>query len=867
MTPPISRYWRPGWKWLLVGSYLLLLLVSHAVRWSRGHEPPASGKSVISLRAVEGSRSLEQRVRFAFRDLRARQGLDAASVLLIHGSPGSSRDFGRVSPQLAAEFRVLVPDLPGFGDSSRDIPDYSIRAHAAYLDQFLAQLNADRVHVVGFSMGGGVAAELTRAAPERVASLTLLSASGVQELELLGEYRLNHLLHAVQLSGLWALHELVPHMGLLDDVMLSVPYARNFYDSDQRPLRRLLERWDGPTLILHGNHDVLVPVEAAWEHQRIVPQAKLTLFDASHFMVFTRPAMIAEAISEFVSRVESSRGVTRAETSAAMRALAAQPFDPRSVPPVHGLTLLIVFGLIVAATWVSEDLTCIGVGLMIASGRIGFVAGVLACLTGITLGDLGLFLIGKLVGAQALGRAPFKWWLDRSKVERSRRWFARRGLPVILATRFLPGSRLPTYFAAGLVGTRTRIFAAYFLLAAAVWTPLLVGLAMLAGRQAQAWFDLFQQLTLPVLLVAGAIVLALVKLGLPLSTYRGRRRIVSLWRRWTRWEFWPPWFFYPPVVFHIARLGWQVRHPTAFTAANPAIPAAGFVGESKCAILEGLDRQQGWLARFVLIDRQLSPEQKLTRLRAFMDQNGLAFPVVLKPDAGQRGADVAIIRSADEASVYFDHTPRSTMVQEYVPGDEFGIFYYRHPGESTGEIFSITEKKMPTVVGDGRRTIEELILSDERAVAMVSVYSQVNLRRLDLVPDPGQRVRLVELGTHCRGAIFLDGGWVRTPELERVIDEISRTYDGFFFGRYDIRTPAVKDFQRGRNFKIIELNGVTSEATHIYDPRLGLRAAYRTLFEQWRLAFEIGLENARRGHPTVGALSLLRMWLDYGRGS
>jgi hypothetical protein len=112
-------------------------------------------------------------------------------------------------------------------------------------------------------------------------------------------------------------------------------------------------------------------------------------------------------------------------------------------------------------------------------------------------------------------------------------------------------------------------------------------------------------------------------------------------------------------------------------------------------------------------------------------------------------------------------------------------------------------------------------------------------------------VQLVELGTHCRGAVFLDGRWAKTEALEAAIDRISRTYAGFYFGRYDIRTPSVEDFKQGRNFKVVELNGVTSEAAHIYDPRNSLFAAYRVLFEQWRIAFEIGAQNRQRGaHPT-----------------
>ena len=62
-----------------------------------------------------------------------------------------------------------------------------------------------------------------------------------------------------------------------------------------------------------------------------------------------------------------------------------------------------------------------------------------------------------------------------------------------------------------------------------------------------------------------------------------------------------------------------------------------------------------------------------------------------------------------------------------------------------------------------------------------------------------------------------------------------------------------------RNIRIIELNGVTSESTDIYDPKNSLWAAYRVLFRQWRLAFEIGAANRRRGVRPAGVAGLIRL--------
>jgi len=135
------------------------------------------------------------------------------------------------------------------------------------------------------------------------------------------------------------------------------------------------------------------------------------------------------------------------------------------------------------------------------------------------------------------------------------------------------------------------------------------------------------------------------------------------------------------------------------------------------------------------------------------------------------------------------------------------------------------------------------------------------------VPGAAESLQLVELGTHCRGAIFLDGGYAITPTLEEVIDRIAQTFEGFYFGRFDIRVPSVEDLMEGRNLKVIELNGVTSEATHIYDSRISIWQAYRVLFAQWHLAFEIGAQNRARGARVTSPLELVRMLREYRRQS
>jgi hypothetical protein len=348
------------------------------------------------------------------------------------------------------------------------------------------------------------------------------------------------------------------------------------------------------------------------------------------------------------------------------------------------------------------------------------------------------------------------------------------------------------------------------------------------------------------------------------SLYRMSRRIVGLWKRCSQWEFWPPYLFYPPVAAYIAYLGIRYRNWTLFTAANPAMPASGFVGESKHQILEHLKDAAPWLPHSTLLPSG-SPTQRIAEAQEFMRCHSLQLPVVVKPDAGQRGSGVSIIRSFEQLQEYLTRASFPVILQEYIPGKEYGVFYYRYPGDRRGRIFSVTEKRMPVLLGDGVRTLEELILADERAVCMSHFYLRKNSERIQEVPAMGEGVQLVEIGTHCRGAIFLDGGDVITPELEAVIDQIAKSFEGFFFGRFDIRVPSRQDLMAGRNLKIVELNGVTSEATHIYDPKMSLVDAYRVLFEQWRIAFEIGRLNRERGFRATSARELLRAAREYGR--
>jgi len=284
--------------------YLVLLLISTIVRRSVSHSAPVAGMRVLPVRAIALGRPASSEIELAFVD--TAPGSHSIPVILVHGSPGSSRIFRSLTAALSTSFRMIVPDLPGFGASSRNLPDYSFRAHARYLLELLDALRLPKAQFVGFSMGGGVVLSLADLAPQRVASIAMISAIGVQEQELLGSYSANHFLHGALLAGLWLFREALPHFGQLDGFDLNVEFARNFYDSDQRPLRSILQNYRGPMLIIHGTRDTHVPAAAAIEHHRLVPQSELKMIDGDHFMVFQRPGLIVVPLEDFLRRAEGA---------------------------------------------------------------------------------------------------------------------------------------------------------------------------------------------------------------------------------------------------------------------------------------------------------------------------------------------------------------------------------------------------------------------------------------------------------------------------------------------------------------------------------------------------------------------------------
>jgi membrane protein DedA with SNARE-associated domain len=511
------------------------------------------------------------------------------------------------------------------------------------------------------------------------------------------------------------------------------------------------------------------------------------------------------------------------------------------------LTVLIA---IVGATFVSEDLTTVSVGLGIRDGLLPPVPALIACALGILIGDVGLWSIGRVAGRRVLTWRAMQR-LPLESVRALAAWADRHPAAAMLWSRCLPGTRVPLYVAAGIWGERPWRTLAWMGVAVTLWTPLLLlatfafGAAIIAPLH--GWFGS----SWGARAIAGAGMLVVLRVAATFADADSRRRVAVRFARLRRWEFWPAWVVNAPVVVWIAILAIRHRSLTVFTAANPGIADGGFVGESKSAILASLPSE--WVMPWAAIERGDGDiEIRLAQLRSTMAARGWRFPLVLKPDRGERGVGVRWIADERAARRYLAAEPRTVIVQ--VPHDgpfEAGLFYIRHPNDARGRLFSVTDKRFPIVTGDGRATLAELVHRHPRYRLQAFVFLARHADRLDRIPAMGESVRLANAGNHAQGTEFLDGAHLITPALEMRIDDIAQRIDGFYFGRFDVRYHDRQAFMEGRDLAIIELNGVSSEATHIYDPSRSLVAAWATLMTQWSLAFAIGAANrARRHQPT-----------------
>ena len=349
-----------------------------------------------------------------------------------------------------------------------------------------------RVDLVAFGTAGPAAVALAAGHPDRVRSLTLVDADGVEEFDLLGDHNLNHVLRHAQVVATSLAEWLLPHFFLLDGVLeSSKARAARLLAYDRRGLRDQLARWDGPTAIFSTDRS-RNGAATAREYARLLPQASLG-------------AWSPDSLRVFLARVDAGGLPTRATADPGRIAAAALPFDAHGLPSAEGSALFAILLLLALTTLLSEDLACVTAGVLAARGSIPLTPAIIGCYVGIVAGDQLLYLLGRSLGRAIVTRAPFRWLIGPAELERAQEWFKREGMRVVITSRLLPGTRFPVYVTAGILRGGFVRFALWLMAVGAIWTPLAVGGSYWAARRGRNLVESLPGATWP--WVLGAILL------------------------------------------------------------------------------------------------------------------------------------------------------------------------------------------------------------------------------------------------------------------------------------------------------------------------------------------------------------------------
>ncbi len=318
----------------------------------------------------------------------------------------------------------------------------------------------------------------------------------------------------------------------------------------------------------------------------------------------------------------------------------------------------------------------------------------------------------------------------------------------------------------------------------------------------------------------------------------------NLFYRITHWETWDYRVKLIPLIpvwlWHCLRSGsWWF-----FTPSNPTLTFGGFQGESKREMYEQLP--PGSYPRTIYLSPAIAVEAAEEQVAA----QQFTYPFAVKPDVGMMGLLFRRIESAAAFRAYHEQMPVEYLVQELARHPlEVSVFYYRFPDAAKGTITGFVKKEFLEVVGDGKRTLWELINAYERVRFRLDEMQDRHANRLNYVVPEDEIYCLNHALNLTRGSRLVSLAHEKDEQLLRVFDELSHYAGHFYFGRYDIKCRSVADLKLGENFTILEFNGSGAAPHHVYGNGHSLWEAYRIVLHHWNVLYKISRDNRINGLP------------------
>jgi hypothetical protein len=307
---------------------------------------------------------------------------------------------------------------------------------------------------------------------------------------------------------------------------------------------------------------------------------------------------------------------------------------------------------------------------------------------------------------------------------------------------------------------------------------------------------------------------------------------------WTKWEYMPMTFTNIPVFICYLYYALKSGSISFFKSANPGIPMGGAFGVSKIDMMENIPKE-------LLPGMFLSLKgETIKQLKQRLIHEQIVYPIILKPDIGERGFFVKKISSETELDQYLNELPCDMIIQEFIDWPhEYTLSFNVMPDKPESfTITSICKKGFMEITGDGIHTGKALMANNPRYYLQIPKFEKQQFAWLDEVIPDGITIYPEPVGNHNRGTAFFDERHLITSRLIDQYRALCLGLDGIYIGRFDMKANSEADFLQG-HIKIMELNGVFGEPVHVYDPSYSPIQAYKDLFRQWKLIYRISKMN------------------------
>jgi pimeloyl-ACP methyl ester carboxylesterase len=232
------------------------------------------------------------------------------TILFIHGVGIRALTYRKTIQELAKNFHVLAPDLPGFGNSDMPKEEWDFIKYADFLSKFLVSQNVESVIILGHSLGGRIAIELAYYLSKKVSHLILVDSSPLNTYYSNGKFHLTKLIFKTSLEIL--IEHNPEYAKIVFDNLFNLKKNKFSYLKFKKAIDKALKSESLaarhitiPTLILWGKSDKVISPVHAYELQKEIADSHVKILPGNHAWCFTKPQVLATEVSEFTNKSQA----------------------------------------------------------------------------------------------------------------------------------------------------------------------------------------------------------------------------------------------------------------------------------------------------------------------------------------------------------------------------------------------------------------------------------------------------------------------------------------------------------------------------------------------------------------------------------